>query len=57
VTREELLTKKQCLKEESSLLHKKCEVMIKITDRKEIKEMQKKIVKQILQRIADVSMN
>ena len=57
MTREELLTKKQCLKEESSLLHKKCEVMIKITDRKEIKEMQKKIVKQILQRIADVSMN
>jgi len=29
--------------------------MIKIADREEIKKMQKKIIEQILQRIADVS--
>jgi len=31
--------------------------MIKIADKEEIEKMQKKIVKQILQRIADVSMS
>ncbi len=31
--------------------------MIKIADKEEIEKMQKKIIKQILQRIADVSMN
>jgi len=31
--------------------------MIKIADREEIKKMQKKIIKQILQRIADVLMS
>jgi len=55
MTREELSTRKQRLREESSSLHKKCEVMIKIADREEIKKMQKKIIEQILQKIADVS--
>ncbi len=55
VTREELSTREQRFKERSSLLHKKCKVMIKIADKEEIKKMQKKIVKQILQKIADVS--
>ncbi len=57
VTKEELSMKKQRFREESSSLHKKHEVMIKIADREEIKKMQKKIIKQILQKIADVSMN
>ncbi len=55
VTKEELSTKKQRLKERSSSLCKRREVMIKIADKEEIKKMQKKIIKQILQRIADVS--
>ncbi len=57
MTREELSTRKQRLKERLSLLRKKREVMIKIADREEIKKMQKKIIEQILQRIADVSTN
>ena len=36
-------------------LAKKHEVMIKIADREEIKKMQKKIVEQIFQKIANVS--
>jgi len=48
VTREELSTKEQHFREESSSLCKKCKVMIKIADREEIKKMQKKIIKQIL---------
>ncbi len=55
MTREELSTRKQRLRERSSSLHKRCEVMIKIADREEIKKMQKKIIEQILQRIADMS--
>ncbi len=57
VTREELSTRKQRLREKSLSLRKRREVMIKIADREEIKKMQKKIIKQILQRIADVSMS
>jgi len=57
VTREELSTRKQRLRERSSSLHKRCEVMIKIADREEIEKMQKKIIEQILQRIANVSIN
>jgi len=57
MTREELSMRKQRLKEKLSSLRKKCEIMIKIADRKEVKKMQKKIIKQILQRIADVSMS
>ncbi len=53
--KEELLTRKQRLREESSLLCKRREIMIKIADRKEIEKMQKKIIEQILQRIANVS--
>jgi len=49
--------KEQRLREKSSSLRKKREVMIKIADREEIKKMQKKIVEQILQRIADMSMS
>ncbi len=54
MTREELSTRKQSLREKSSSLCKRCEVMIKIANREEIKKMQKKIIKQILQKIADV---
>ncbi len=57
VIKEELSTREQRFKERSSLLCKKHEIMIKIADREKIKKMQKKIIEQILQRIADVSMN
>jgi len=39
VTKEELSMKKQRLKERSSSLCKKCEVMIKIADKEEIEKM------------------
>ncbi len=52
--REELSMRKQRFKEKSSLLCKRCEIMIKIANREEIKKMQKKIVKQILQKIANM---
>jgi len=55
VIKEELSMRKQHLKEKSSSLCKRCEVMIKIADREEIKKMQKKIIKQNLQKIADMS--
>jgi len=55
MTREKLSTRKQRFRKKSSSLHKRCEFMIKIADREEIKKMQKKIIKQILQRIADMS--
>ena len=55
MTREKLSTRKQRFRKKSSSLHKRCEFMIKIADREEIKKMQKKIIEQILQRIADVS--
>ncbi len=55
MTKEELSTRKQRLREESSLLCKKCKVMIKIADKEEIKKMQKKIIEQIFQRIANMS--
>jgi len=54
VTREEIATKKQRSRSNSSSLRKKREVMIKIMNRREIEEVQKKSVEQILQRIADV---
>jgi len=57
VIREELSTKKQRLKEESSSFCKRREIMIKIADKEEIEKMQKKIIKQIFQKIADVSTN
>ena len=55
VTREEIATKKQHFRNNSSLLRKRWEVMIKIMNRREIKKIQKKLIEQILQRIADVS--
>jgi len=48
VTREEIATRKQRLRDDSSLLCKKWEVMIKIMNRREIKEIQKKSIEQIL---------
>jgi len=57
VTREELSMRKQRFREKSLSLCKRREVMIKIANKEEIKKMQKKIVEQILQRIADVSMS
>ncbi len=53
VTREEIATRKQRFRNNSSSLCKKWEVMIKIMNRKEIEEIQKKLIEQILQRIAD----
>jgi len=55
MTREELSMKEQRLREESLTLRKRRKVMIKIADKEEVEKMQKKIIKQILQRIADVS--
>jgi len=55
VTREEIATKKQCLRDDLSSLCKRREIMIKIMNRREIEEIQKKLIEQILQRIADVS--
>ncbi len=54
VTREEIATRKQRFRSDLSLLRKRREVMIKIMNRREIKEIQKKSIEQILQRIADV---
>jgi len=53
VTREEIAMRKQRLRSDSSSLRKRREVMIKIMNRREIKEIQKKLIEQILQRIAD----
>ncbi len=55
VTREEIATEKQRSRGNSSSLRKRWEVMIKIMNRREIEEVQKKLIEQILQRIADVS--
>ncbi len=52
--REETMIKEQCLKNDLSSLCKKREVMIKIMNRREIKEIQKKLIEQILQKIASV---
>ncbi len=48
MTREEIAIKKQHLKNDLSSLHKRWKVMIKIMNRKEIKEIQKKLIEQIL---------
>jgi len=55
VAREEIATGKQRLRGDSPSLRKKREVMIKIMNRREIEEIQKKLIEQILQRIAGVS--
>ncbi len=54
VTREEIATREQHFRDDSSSLCKRREVMIKIMNRREIKEIQKKSIKQILQKITDV---
>ena len=54
VIREEIVMKKQHFRSNLSSLCKKWKVMIKIINRREIKKIQKKLIKQILQRIADV---
>ncbi len=54
MTREEIATEKQCLRDDLSSLCKRREIMIKIMNRREIEEIQKKLIEQILQRIADV---
>ncbi len=55
MTREEIATKEQRLRDDLSSFRKRREVMIKIMNRREIEEIQKKSIEQILQRIADVS--
>ena len=55
MTREEVTTKKQHLRDELSSLRKKQEVMMKIAERKKIKKIQKKSIEQILQEITNVS--
>ncbi len=48
MTREEIATRKQRSRSDSSSLRKKREVMIKIMNRREIEEIQKKSIEQIL---------
>ena len=55
MTREEIATREHRLRDDSSSLRKRREVMIKIMNRREIEEIQKKSIEQILQRIVDVS--
>ena len=55
MAREEIATREQRFRGDSSSLRKGREVMIKIMNRREIEEIQKKSVEQILQRIAGVS--
>jgi len=54
VTREEVTTRKQRLRDELSSLRKKREVMMKIAERKKIEKIQKKSIEQILQEITNV---
>ena len=55
MTREEVTTREQRLKDELSSLRKKREVMMKIAERKKIEKIQKKSIEQILQEITNVS--
>ncbi len=55
VIREEIAMKKQRFRDDLSSLRKRWEVMIKIMNRREIEEIQKKSIEQILQRIASMS--
>ncbi len=54
VTREEVTIRKSRFRNELSSLRKKWEVMMKIAERKKIKKIQKKFIKQILQEITNV---
>ena len=55
MTREKIATRKQRFRNDSSSLCKRREVMIKIMNRREVEEIQKKSIEQILQKIADMS--
>jgi len=52
--KEETATRKQHFKDDLSSLCKKREIMIKIINKREIKKIQKKLIKQILQKIASI---
>ncbi len=55
MTREEVTAKEQCFRSKLSSLCKRWEIMMKIAERKKIKKIQKKFIKQILQEITNVS--
>ncbi len=55
VAREEVTTEKQQLRDDLSSLCKKREILMKIRERKEMKEIQKRSIDQIFQEIANVS--
>ncbi len=55
VTREEATMKEQRLRDELSSLRKNWKIMMKITERKKVKKIQKKFIEQILQEITNVS--
>jgi len=55
VAREEVTTEKQQLRDDLSLLCKKRKILVKIVKRKEMKEIQKRLIDQIFQEIANVS--
>jgi len=55
VTREEATMKKQRLRDELSSLRKNRKIIMKITERKKVKKIQKKFIEQILQEITNVS--
>ena len=54
VAKEETTTRKQRFKDDLSLLRKRCKVLVKIMKRNEMKEIQKKSVDQIFQRIENM---
>ncbi len=56
VAREEAIMKKQQFRDDLSLLCKKRKILMKIMKRKEVKEIQKRLIDQIFQEIASVSM-
>ncbi len=56
VAREEATTEKQWLRDDLSSLRKKCKILVKIVKRKEMKEIQKRLIDQVFQEIANVLM-
>ncbi len=54
VTREEVIMRKQRFKDDLSLLCKKRKILVKIMKRKKMKEIQKRLIDQIFQEIANV---
>jgi len=55
VAREEATTEKQRLRDNLSSLRKKRKILVKIRERKEMKKIQKRLIDQIFQEIANVS--